>query len=63
MASERELSVRERELGLGLRSQELASEPREDWGTPAMLIVPYGGGAGGSLPQSVLQLTGDNYTA
>uniref|UniRef100_A0A452XI11 DUF4219 domain-containing protein n=1 Tax=Aegilops tauschii subsp. strangulata TaxID=200361 RepID=A0A452XI11_AEGTS len=28
-----------------------------------MLIVPYGGGAGGSLPQSVLQLTGDNYTA
>ncbi|SPT15557.1 unnamed protein product [Triticum aestivum] len=27
-----------------------------------MSIVPYGGGVGGSLPQSVLQLTGDNYT-
>ena len=28
-----------------------------------MSIVPYGGGAGGSLPQAAPQLTGDNYTA
>ncbi|XBJ28324.1 hypothetical protein VPH35_005448 [Triticum aestivum] len=45
------------------RFQQLASEPRSAQGAPAMSIVPYGGGTGGSLPQAVPLLTGGNYTA
>ena len=41
----------------------MASEPVSAQGAPATSIVPYAGGAGGSLPQSVPLLTGDNYTA